>query len=226
MGRAADTVEASLNEQEFADFLRSQLHDRSVAIVGSSPRLLEAEHGGLIDSHDVVIRFNDARIAGLDRHAGRRTDIRFVGCTIKERHEDFFSSLEEDSIIVTKEQNMGKVPAQGIRGLIFIRFSIHKPAFALADSLLQTDFSTQGGKVPRTGFSLLVYVLANDTGLRRLSLFGMDRQIRETGVEHFYNDGRRLDRTFKANLKYHAVASELNALNMILDKCPDLVRYY
>jgi hypothetical protein len=226
MVKVAETLVASLSEQEFVEFLRSELHGRSVAIVGSSPRLLESENGDLIDSHDVVIRFNDARIAGLDRHAGCRTDIRFVGCTIKERHEDFFGALDEGSIVITNELNIGKIPTAGIRRLIYIRFNILKRAFPLADSMMQSDFSARGSKVPRTGFSLLVYILASDTGIRKLSLFGMERQIRKSGPEHFYNDGRRLDRTFKANLKHHAVANEFEALNMILDKCPDVVRYY
>ena len=226
MAKAAETLDASLGEPGFVEFLRSELSNRSVAIVGSSPRLLEAEHGALIDSHDVVIRFNDSRMAGLARHAGCRTDIRFVGCTIKDRHEEFFSDLQEDSIVITKEPNVGKIPTAGIRRLIIIRFNILKRAFTLADRILQSDFAVRGGKVPRTGFSLLVYILASDTGLRRLSLFGMERQIRKTGPEHFYDDGRRLDRTFEANLIYHAVASEFAALNMILDKCSDVVRYY
>jgi hypothetical protein len=226
MAEAVKALDASLSEQEFVEFLRNELYNRSVAIVGSSPRLLESEHGDTIDSHDVVIRFNDARTAGLGRHAGCRTDIRFVGCTIKERHEAFFSELEEGSIVITNELNIGKIPTAGIRRLMYIRFNILKRAFALADSILQSDFSAQGSKVPRTGFSLLVYILASVTGIRGLSLFGMERQIRKTGPEHFYNDGRRLDRTFKANLKHHAVSTEFEALNMILDNCPDLVRYY
>jgi len=54
----------------------------SCAVVGSSMHLLDAEFGKAIDSHDVVIRINNA-ISGtyrgsLAKHVGYRTDVRFI----------------------------------------------------------------------------------------------------------------------------------------------------
>ena len=48
---------------------------RSVALVGNAATILEHENGALIDSHDLVIRFNRAHIAGLEAKIGSRTDI-------------------------------------------------------------------------------------------------------------------------------------------------------
>ena len=51
--------------------------NKSVAIVGSSGILLNKEYGNLIDTHDIIVRFNVARVKGFEKHVGKRTDIRF-----------------------------------------------------------------------------------------------------------------------------------------------------
>ncbi|PRZ06536.1 glycosyl transferase family 29 (putative sialyltransferase) [Isoptericola sp. CG 20/1183] len=53
----------------FADYLRG----RSVALIANSPTLLREELGELIDSYDVVIRFNSFVIDPV--HTGARTDV-------------------------------------------------------------------------------------------------------------------------------------------------------
>lgn len=47
----------------------------SVVLVGNGPALLAAEMGEAIDAHDVVVRFNDYRVAGYEDHVGTRTDL-------------------------------------------------------------------------------------------------------------------------------------------------------
>ncbi|KAI4383746.1 hypothetical protein MLD38_009550 [Melastoma candidum] len=64
---------------------------RSCAVIGNSGILLEKEYGKLIDSHEVVVRLNNARIRGYERSVGSRTSISFVNsnilhlCTRRER---------------------------------------------------------------------------------------------------------------------------------------------
>jgi hypothetical protein len=48
---------------------------RSVALVGNAATILEHDNGALIDSYDLVIRFNRAHVAGLEAKIGSRTDI-------------------------------------------------------------------------------------------------------------------------------------------------------
>ena len=50
----------------------------NVAVVASSPRLLETEYGELIDSFDDVARFNRAPTDGYEKHVGTKTTIRVV----------------------------------------------------------------------------------------------------------------------------------------------------
>ncbi|XP_074555890.1 sialyltransferase-like protein 1 [Curcuma longa] len=52
------------------------------AVVGNSGILLNAEHGDLIDGHDLVIRLNNARIAGYQRHVGAKTSLSFINSNV------------------------------------------------------------------------------------------------------------------------------------------------
>ncbi|XP_050369472.1 beta-1,6-galactosyltransferase GALT29A [Argentina anserina] len=54
----------------------------SCAVVGNSGILLKSDHGGLIDSHEVVIRLNNAKIEGFESKVGRKTNISFVNSNI------------------------------------------------------------------------------------------------------------------------------------------------
>ncbi|KAH7838379.1 hypothetical protein Vadar_025649 [Vaccinium darrowii] len=54
----------------------------SCAVVGSSGILLQSENGELIDSHEMVIRLNNARTSGYERHVGSKTTLSFINSNI------------------------------------------------------------------------------------------------------------------------------------------------
>ena len=57
------------------DFVEQFTARQRVAVVGNAPTLADTGAGAWIDSHDVVILFNDCRVRGFERHVGARTDI-------------------------------------------------------------------------------------------------------------------------------------------------------
>lgn len=54
----------------------------SCAVVGNSGILLNSEYGGLIDSHEMVIRLNNARTDRFERNVGSKTSLSFVNSNI------------------------------------------------------------------------------------------------------------------------------------------------
>lgn len=54
----------------------------SCAVVGNSGILLQSGHGELIDSHEAVIRLNNARIENFGRDVGSKTTVSFVNSNI------------------------------------------------------------------------------------------------------------------------------------------------
>jgi hypothetical protein len=57
------------------DFYRMFADARSFAVVGNAGTILDYDNGALIDSHDVVVRFNCAYVEGVTAKVGGRTDI-------------------------------------------------------------------------------------------------------------------------------------------------------
>jgi Glycosyltransferase family 29 (sialyltransferase) len=66
---------AALRRIDQFDFRDLFADIRSVAIVGNAATILEFDNGELIDSHDMVVRFNRAQTAGIEDKIGRRTDL-------------------------------------------------------------------------------------------------------------------------------------------------------
>lgn len=48
------------------------------SVVASSPIILEKEYGEEIDSHEIVVRLNDAPTIGYEKHVGTKTTWRFI----------------------------------------------------------------------------------------------------------------------------------------------------
>lgn len=63
---------AGIDIYDFRDLFASI---RSMAIVGNSQSILNWDNGELIDSYDMVVRFNQARTQGLEQKVGSRTDV-------------------------------------------------------------------------------------------------------------------------------------------------------
>ncbi|KAI3511898.1 hypothetical protein L1887_19058 [Cichorium endivia] len=55
---------------------------KTCAVVGNSGILLKTDLGGLIDSHEFVIRLNNARTGGYERNVGSKTSLSFVNSNI------------------------------------------------------------------------------------------------------------------------------------------------
>jgi Glycosyltransferase family 29 (sialyltransferase) len=85
---------------------------RSVAIVGNAATILEFDNGELIDSHDMVVRFNRAQTAGIEDKIGRRTDL-----------------------LVANELNCLEIapsPAETVKPRCVLSFVLREPGFDIA----------------------------------------------------------------------------------------------
>lgn len=171
---------------------------RSIAIIGNSPRLGEQEYGSEIDGHDVVIRVNDGRTIGFERHAGARTDIRFVGIPLKARHLAFFRVLREDSLLVTRAQNKEIVAELALPNPVvwmdsYARYA--RTAFSRLKRLI--ELKDLPDKNPRSGIVIISLLTQAIQGGATVTLYGFETESRVAGAEHYYNDNR----SFAANLR-------------------------
>lgn len=87
----------------------------SIAVVGSSGRMTQAESGERIDKYDEVIRFNRAPVTGWEKHVGAKTTLRVLNRPVfasapllRWRDDQFFvRALREQRLLVhSSAQNL------------------------------------------------------------------------------------------------------------------------
>ena len=77
-----------------------------IAVVGNSDKLLKKNYGGFIDSHDIVIRMNEAPTKGYEKYVGSKTDIRFV--VFSERYYNYEKPEAKIIILYSYSEKMIK----------------------------------------------------------------------------------------------------------------------
>ncbi|XP_073015616.1 beta-1,6-galactosyltransferase GALT29A-like [Primulina eburnea] len=73
---------AKVAVEEYSGTKGSRKRYKSCAVVGNSGILLRSDHGKLIDSHEIVIRLNNARTVGYERNVGVKTSVSFINSNI------------------------------------------------------------------------------------------------------------------------------------------------
>ena len=80
--------------------------NQSIAVVGNSGKLLTKEQGEFIDSHDIIIRCNLAKVEGFEKNVGTKTDFRFIaGKSFWRDLTGQFSSYEDNFLTNLKNQH-------------------------------------------------------------------------------------------------------------------------
>ena len=145
---------------------------KSIAVIGNARSLLKKEHGELIDSHDIVVRFNDT-IMTESASMGKKTDIFACsgGCKSIDRLrnkpgcastylKNRFSS--DDIVVLSLNSNSDKKLNRFWKDPRFFSISIHKQA---CTKIL--------GSKSSAGFIFLYYLYACSNP-KSVSIFGFD----------------------------------------------------
>ncbi|MDT9276662.1 MAG: glycosyltransferase family 29 protein [Limnospira sp. PMC 737.11] len=228
LGLPMDSHKIIIKQLEFDQYLQDYLAGKSVAVVGSSARLLEKKYGSCIDSHDIVVRFNGADIRGFEVHAGSKTSMRFALANFTKQPNmlEFFKSLEEDSIFITLKKNIDSIVLN--KKMIVANFQFHMRAFSIIDNILGTEYRNEYRMPVRTGLATLLHLIHAGKHIKRISVFGMERKVRKEGKIHFF-DEPELAKMELLNSSLHTkshipLEEEMEIFNQILDRV-DLVSY-
>lgn len=226
-GGTESGVGVCMKEQGLLKYLSELVGERTVAVVGNAPRLTSEGFGPTIDAHDVVIRFNDARIDGLERCAGARTTLRMVGFSMADRHMEFFRTLDEGSTILSKIVNRARLKEAGKTDALYYGFGIGRQSLGILAELTGEPEVARETGVPRSGLVLIAYLLRCAPKPSLISLFGMEREVRRDGDEHFYADGRRFETVLRSyHLHQMPIEREIALFNSVIDRNPGLIAFH
>ena len=163
--------------------------DRKVAVVGSSGHLLERNYASLIDSHDYVIRFNQARIKGYEDFVGTKTTHRilnthtFLGISGNDRFPKndsmFVTKLENQEVIINRPVDITQIKLRSPNNNVSI---ISDKFWDYCRGLLNNK------KDPSVGF--LGVVMAIQTAAV-VNVFGFDQEA-TTYKKHYWEEVRAI----------------------------------
>jgi|GEM_PF-5210983 len=153
----------------------------SVVIVGNGPSLMRADLGAQIDSFDEVIRFNECRTHGFERHTGSKTT---VWCTFGRGMLPGDAEIRPDKIILTHE---GAKPAYPAPHLYPVPRTFYN---ALQEEIKAGSIMPDKSRLmPSSGFLVVRWLL--DTGLaEEVTITGFDHFSKaEDKRHHYWNEG-------------------------------------
>ncbi|MEX6779995.1 hypothetical protein [Limnospira fusiformis] len=112
--------------------------------------------------------------------------------------------------------------------MIVAYFDFHRIAFSIVDSILGTEYRNRYRMPVRTGLATLIHLIHAGKHIKRISVFGMERQVRKEGRVHFFDDPEWVKmELLNSSLytKYHIpLEEEMEIFNQILDRV-DLISY-
>ena len=175
----------------------------SCALVGNSGNLLDKEYGDFIDSHDFIIRCNEARTKDYEKYVGSRTDIRIVNCHMFEAalenttmdlnrmknlfsmfDKDFLYKIQNENIIVKDNINkqqffniIQKIQNENKNNVFFVDRSFYNSCFQMINNY------------PTTGFIGLMLALKY---FNKINCFGFSF-YEENTKKHYYEEVKPYD---------------------------------
>jgi hypothetical protein len=190
---------------------------KSVAVIGGSPGLIGKGLGDKINNFDVVVRLNLLVPTGRERDYGSRTDIRFIGCTLLNKHSKFVDNLSHEQALISTEKN--KVFFSGRRKNIFFH---HKslPMKSLNFFTKLTGVSipkSSCSKPPKSGFVFLSLLLRYGKP-KTIGVFGFSLKSEDAWLVVDYRKGNIINYDSAHILGNHSTPDvEINALNVLAE---------
>lgn len=187
--------------------------NKKVAIVGSSGNLLERNYADLIDSHDYVLRFNQARVIGYEKYVGSKTTHRivnvhtFLGTTGNDRFPKndphFIPKLKDQEIIINSAVPQSAINKRSPSNKVSI---ISSDFFKYCESLLEYK------KQPSVGFLGVILALESTSDI---DIFGFDQE-NTTSKKHYWEEVKALGQwhDFDIEKQYFADLSKNNKIKI------------
>lgn len=196
----AATICKAINQNE--NLLETYIAGKSVAVVGSGPYELGKNKGKEIDSHEVVIRFNDYRIEGFEHDYGTKTNIwvRNIdtengGC------DDRLNDIDEFDLIVL-EANIWRFCIPEIFLETFYQYAVKEPQ-KLYMLKKRDEMIREMGCFPTSGGLTLYNIMMGNSKLIDIYGFsGINNSVASNKKLVHYQD--KMDLYKRSNLHHNA----------------------
>jgi hypothetical protein len=207
-----EKLEKSRKEKLFEKVIKG----KSVAIVGNGPSEIGKGKGTEIDSHDIVIRFNNYKTIGFEKDYGSKTDI-WIKCS----SNDIKHNIRDKNIqlIVYEPDYKRHRIIDGYLDAMFAE-NISMDYFNFEDhGVLRKKLNI----FPSTGLVAINKIISK-CNVKKLDLYGFSflQEIQDGYATHYFND-RSKEEAIKRS-SHHSFNKETCYLRNLLlqEKCNDL----
>lgn len=169
------------------------LEGKDIAVVGSSGNLLRNTYGADIDNHDIIIRFNQARVQGYENHVGSRTDIRIVNTHVlkgttgsagfSKLDKKFIQKLTPQLVIVSRPVLFDKRTISPNNDVLVFNGELYN----------YCKQTLNNSKDPSVGFLGVFLAL---TSKKKVSVYGFD-QANTTKNKHYWEEVSKIGQHHK-----------------------------
>ncbi len=187
-------------------------NNKTCAIVGNSPILLDSEFGNQIDNYDIVIRCNHGPIEGYEKYVGSKTSFRVVSskvfgydeiASLSKFDHEYLSNLNDQHFII--KLPLGRFPNHALHGFQK-NFGGSNKVSVMKDSFQQTIKESVGGVEPTTGiFGLILFLCFID----KIDMYGFDFYSNrgKTNKLHYFEEVNHHPRSHNFNTEHEIVDS-------------------
>lgn len=182
----AYTVFQSLEKRDVKAKLAELIDGKTVAVVGNGPFELDTNHGKEIDSHDIVIRFNNYPTIGYNKDYGAKTDVWVRGgsLSVKDRPKiDQYQMIiwEPDYWHIAVQYNHLDLLYRDVKRaedkIVYLR---NKPQWNIFEKTRNAN--------PTTGFFILWLLKEIRGSFQDIDIYGMSFPYENTSAHGHYYD--------------------------------------
>ncbi|WP_267523137.1 glycosyltransferase family 29 protein [Campylobacter sp. MG1] len=189
-----------INNIEFEQFIRN----KTIAIVGNSPTIMNENKGNEIDNHDIVVRFNNYPVDySLQRHTGSKTDIWAISPALESIfYKENTNNIKYIFIPLTHTTTITKlnlITNLNDSGLKIVRYSAQK---------YLNIFNMQ---IMSLGLIMILFFLERKNQISKINLYGFSLEEQEQGIKHYFKG----DISSGKILKFHKWKKEWKIFNSI-----------
>ena len=190
-----------INISEFEKFIKN----KSIAIVGNSSTIMNENKGNEIDSHDIVVRFNNYPVDySLQTHTGSKTDIWALSPALE---SIFYKKNVNNAKYIfvplthtTTTTNLQLINNLNESGLKVVRYSAQK---------YLKLFNMQ---IMSLGLIMILFFLERKSLVSKINLYGFSLGEQEQGIKHYFKG----DSSSGKILNFHKWKKEEKILNSVI----------
>lgn len=180
---------AKNSQKKFIEYIK----DKSIAVVGNAPSELGKDLGNQIDSHDIVVRFNNFSTAPeFTKDYGKKTNVWAITPGIENLY--FSDELYNFDYIIAPDLGF-ELSQQRLD--IFYNYLVLGGSFHFMNTIrCRQKFNMC---VPSVGLYFLYYIFENIDLVNKVSMYGFSPLSAKKEIRHYFDD----DPTKTSNLKFH-----------------------